>query len=239
MSSAPPDRDGTPTVPPRRRWTPTRITTAIVGVVLVILSLAVLATGVAAAYLGTAGRDDGYVHLDSNAFHTEGYALVSTTLVSDEVGTTWDVALSMFGRARIQVTAGEGTGPIFVGIARPDQAATYLAGLDYTTARDLARLGITYTTHKGTAPADPPGQERFWTSQASGLGTQTVFAPARGDWMLVVMNADGSRPVGVRLDLAASLPGLAWVGAGLLLLGVIGLAGGVMLMVLPARRVRR
>lgn len=41
------------------------------------------------------------------------------------------------------------------------------------------------------------------------------------------MNADGSHPVAVRITIAASLPSLPWIAAGLLAGGILVLAAGV------------
>jgi len=49
------------------------------------------------------------------------------------------------------------------------------------------------------------------------------------------MNADGSRPVAVRINVAASLPSLPWIAAGLLAGGVLALTAGVILIAVPAR----
>ena len=50
------------------------------------------------------------------------------------------------------------------------------------------------------------------------------------------MNANGSRPVAVRVSVAAALPSLPWIAAGLLVGGILVLAAGVILIVVPARR---
>jgi len=50
------------------------------------------------------------------------------------------------------------------------------------------------------------------------------------------MNADGSRPVAVRISVGAAMPALPWIGAGLLGGGVLVLAAGIALIVGPARR---
>jgi hypothetical protein len=50
------------------------------------------------------------------------------------------------------------------------------------------------------------------------------------------MNADGSRPVTVRVSVAAALPSLPWVATGLLAGGVLVLAAGIALVVVPVRR---
>jgi hypothetical protein len=50
------------------------------------------------------------------------------------------------------------------------------------------------------------------------------------------MNADGSRPVAVRIGVTAAMPALLWIATGLLAAGVLTLAASVILIVVPARR---
>ena len=54
--------------------------------------------------------------------------------------------------------------------------------------------------------------------------------------MVVVMNADGSRPVSVQVNGAATLPALPWIATGLLVVGFACLAGGVLLIAIPLLR---
>ena len=73
--------------------------------------------------------------------------------------------------------------------------------------------------------------------RAAGPGTQTLtWAVRSGDWMVIAMNADGSRPVNMQVNVAATLPALAWIAAGLLIGGIIFLLGGILLIVIPVRR---
>ena len=66
---------------------------------------------------------------------------------------------------------------------------------------------------------------------------QTLTWPDRsGNWTVAAMNADRARPVAVRISVAATLPSLPWIAAGLLAGGVLLLAAGVILIALPARR---
>ena len=53
------------------------------------------------------------------------------------------------------------------------------------------------------------------------------------------MNADGSRPVTVRLSVAATLPDLPWIATGLVIAGILVLAAGVILIAVPTRRAAR
>jgi hypothetical protein len=57
-----------------------------------------------------------------------------------------------------------------------------------------------------------------------------------GDWMVVAMNADASRPVNMQVNVAATLPALLWIATGLLIGGIIFLVGGILLIVIPVRR---
>ncbi|HEX9358481.1 MAG TPA: hypothetical protein VF933_32305 [Streptosporangiaceae bacterium] len=54
--------------------------------------------------------------------------------------------------------------------------------------------------------------------------------------MVVVMNRDGAPGLTVRADAGVTVPALPWIAAGLLAGGVLFAAGGVLLIVLPARR---
>jgi len=77
----------------------------------------------------------------------------------------------------------------------------------------------------------------IWTAQAAGPGTQTLtWAAKSGNWMVVVMNADGSRPVSVQLNGAATLPALPWIATGLLVAGFACLVSGVLLIAVRLRR---
>ena len=54
--------------------------------------------------------------------------------------------------------------------------------------------------------------------------------------MVVAMNADGSRPVSMQVNVAATLPALPWITAGLLAGGFACLIAGVLLIAVPLRR---
>ena len=146
----------------------------------------------------------------------------------------------LIGTVRIQVTQASGTAPAFIGIAPAGPADRYLAGVGYATVRGAAGHRGTYTEHAGTAPAVPPGRAGIWTARAAGPGIQTLtWAPRSGDWMVVAMNADGSRPVAMHVNVAATLPALPWIAAGLLAGGIVFLIGGVLLIAVPVRKASR
>ena len=152
----------------------------------------------------------------------------------------WDVLRSLFGTVRIRVTSSTSSGPVFLGIAPARAASGYLANVSYDTVRGITRDHATYTVHRGVAPATAPGQAGIWAAQTAGLGSQTLSWPASdGSWIVVAMNADGSRPVAVRIHVAAALPSLPWIAAGLLTGGGLLLAAGIILVMVPARHAGR
>ena len=76
--------------------------------------------------------------------------------------------------------------------------------------------------------------------KTAGPGTQTLaWRVASGRWTVVAMNADGSAPVSVRVNVAATLPALPWVATGLLIAGGMFLLGGALLIALPVRGASR
>jgi hypothetical protein len=216
-----------------RGWTGGRIVAAIAGSVLVLCSVGLLG-GSGVALWAQASRHGGYADLGTVSYSVPGYAIASDTIgLHLAAGTASD----LIGTVRIRVTQASGTTPVMVGVAPAGAAARYLAGVDYATVRGAAGHRGTYTEHAGSAPAVPPGQAGIWTAHASGPGTQALTWKVRsGDWVVVAMNADGSRPVSLRVSLAATLPALPWIAAGLLTGGVLFLIGGVLLIVVPVRR---
>jgi hypothetical protein len=218
------------------RWTAGRIVAVVVGAVLVLCSLGLLG-GSGVALWAQTNRHGGYADLGTATYRVPGYALASEQIgLHLATGTVSDLV----GTVRIRVTPAGGTGPAFIGIAPAGAAARYLAGVDYATVRGAAGDHGTYTEHAGSAPAVPPRQAGIWTAQASGPGTQTLtWAPRSGDWMVVAMNADVSRPVAMTVNVAATLPALPWIAAGLLIGGIIVLAGGILLIAVPLRRASR
>jgi uncharacterized protein DUF4389 len=225
LPSAPPSAPG--------GWTGGRIVSVVAGAVLVLCSLG-LFSGSGFALWAQTNRHGGYADLGTASYSVPGYAIASDTI---GLHLAAGVASDLIGTVRIQVTQAGGAAPAFIGIAPAGAAARYLAGVDYATVRGAVGEHGTYTEHGGSAPAVPPGRAGIWTAHASGPGTQTLtWAVRSGDWMVVAMNADGSQPVAMRVDVAATLPALPWIAAGLLIGGVIVLAGSIALIVVPVRK---
>jgi hypothetical protein len=220
-------------------WSTARLVTAVTGVLLALCSLGLLAAGGTAVWADRTQRHGGDIDLGTWTYRSTGYALAGRPAdVFGEGG--WDVLRSLFGTVRISVTSATSPGPVFLGIAPARAASGYLTNVSYDTVRGITRDHATYTVHRGAAPATAPGQAGIWAAETAGPGRQTLSWPARdGSWMVVVMNADGSRPVAVRIHAAAALPSLPWIAAGLLTGGGLLLAAGIFLIVVPARHAGR
>jgi hypothetical protein len=234
---APPTRP----VPPRPGggWTAGRIVAAIVGAVLTLTSLGLLAGGGVLLGADRLARDGGYVTSGTRTFTTPGYAITSDNFQLDPAGPSWFYPSNILDKVRVRVTSDNTSSPVFVGIGRSDAVAAYLSGVQQTRFSDFAtRHGVTQIS--GGAPTTAPAASRAFTTSVSGTGRQSlVWAAESGDWTIVVMNADVTRALSVRTDLGATIPSLPWIAAGLLVVGLVILAGGVALIAVPASRAGR
>ena len=147
----------------------------------------------------------------------------------------------LFHRARlgtIRVTAtGTETTPIFVGIARKADVNRYLAGVahDEVTDFEVDPVSITSARRTGSETPAPPTDQSFWARSDTGPGRQAMTWPVkRGDWSVVIMNADGSPGVSTGVSVGAKLGFMLWLGASLVAVGAILAAGGAAILV--ARR---
>ncbi|MFG1913164.1 DUF4389 domain-containing protein [Kribbella sp. NPDC048928] len=199
-----------PTENLQRRMSAGRIIALVLGVLVTLASVVGLAVGGALAWLDEGRRDTaGYITSDQVTLSTTGYALTSENLTIDTAGRT--LPHRWFGDARVRVTSADGT-PVFVGLAHVADVTSYLSGVGYTTVVAVGPNRTTYQNHAGQAPSTSPATLTIWRVKASGAGEQTITWPVEnGDWMLVVMAADGSRNVNVRADVGATAPVLEWV----------------------------
>jgi hypothetical protein len=200
-----------------------RIVAIVAGTIVALLALGSLAVGGIAIGVHSTQRDaDGYYTSSSETLATPTYALVADKL---EVGTdpAWLFRKGRLGTIRVAAT-GTRDKPVFVGIARKSQVESYLGNVRHDTISDfeLAPLTVTYGHERGTAAPTAPGAQRFWASKSTGSGQQTLSWPVqKGDWAVVVMNADGSPGIHADVKVGAKVGFLLWAGIGLLALGAL------------------
>jgi hypothetical protein len=231
----------TPQPPPRPYatapgWSAGKIVALVFGIVLLLPGLALLAGGGALLWADQANRTDGYVFTETDDFATTGYALVSER-IELTTDADWFPISAALGTARAEVTSTDPGTDVFVGIAPAADAAAYLGGVKRSVIDDLGTGRVDEAPLPGAAPDGAPGEQDFWTAQSSGPGTQALdWEPADGDWVFVVMNADGSAGVSMDARVGATLPALGGIAWGVLLSGIFLTVISVLLLVLSIRR---
>ena len=226
-----------PTWKPASSWSAGRIIARVFGVVLLLPGLGLLGGGGLLLWLELGNRTDGYVFSETDSFSTEGYALASER-IDLATGADWLPISAALGTARAEVTSLVGE-DVFVGIAPADEGAAYLDGVAHSVIDDLGTTANDEQFIDGGPPPGLPGDQGFWAAQASGSGTQRLdWEPDQGDWLFVVMNADGSAGVAIDTRVGATFPALAGLAWGLLGAGLLLTIVAVLLLVrsIPSRR---
>jgi hypothetical protein len=211
---------------PAGGWTGGRVTTVVIGSVLLVSAGGLLTGGIALAVADQTMRDEqGFLMTGAQEYTAPGFAIASESMDLHADGASDLIPGVLLGDAKIQVDPPTEDREIFVGVADSADAAAYLDGVRHSTVSDFRDdsgddAGPVYRETDGAAPATPPGDADIWVADASGLGEQrAVMELESGDWTIVVMNADGSRGVSTEVEVGATFPALEWVVATLLLVG--------------------
>lgn len=228
------------TAPPeagKTGWTAGRVVAVVVGSIASLLGAALVLGGLALIIAHASGRDaDGYYTTGTERLATATYALTAEDIDLGSWGAD-AVPKDVLGHVRIRAERPGGR-PVFVGIGPHGEVDAYLRGVAHAEVTDLNPPH--YRISAGGAPRRPPSAERFWVASTAGSGRQAVtWKVEGGNWAIVAMNADGARPVVIDADVGAKVGWVLGVGIGLLVLGLLILAGGVLLIVTMARRASR
>jgi Domain of unknown function (DUF4389) len=200
-----------------RRWTGGRVVAAVVGGVLALLGLGLFVGGAVAVVVDQTQRDSGFLMTPSQTFDTGSYALVSKGLDVTVDVPQW-VLNDLIGTVRIRSRS---TNDVFVGIGPEVEASRYLDRVERSVVTDIGP-DPDYSTKPGGAPSSAPGKQTFWVASTSGAGEHVLdWKVEDGKWVVVAMNADGSRGVTSDLSIGAELDELIWIGIGLLAAGLL------------------
>lgn len=228
----------------------------VLGALLTVLGLAATIGGAVLSGAEVAQREGRYLTGDTERYQSTGYALTSPLVVIDPgyaempgVPPVGDLA-----SVQIRVTPVIPGQEIFIGVAEASDVSAYLQDVPRTSLGDGSwdvtgnRSGSPSwpdnnedepTTPGNRTPAEPTAQD-IWVASATGTGTQEItFDLQQGQWSLVVLNADTTRPVWVDLQAGARTEVLGPIGTGLLIGGLIGLVVGVPLLLLGTRGLGR
>ena len=223
--------------PPRRPSRAGRVVALALGTLLVLPGVGLLGAGGTLLWADSLDRSAGFVVSPHEDFSSVGYALVSDR-IELSAGPDWLPVPETLGTARLEVT-GSGPGDVFVGIAPAADGRAYLDGVQRTVVDGLGFDAPASDTDQlpGGEPSGPPTDQDFWIAQSAGSGTQQVtWDPADGDWLFVVMKADGSPLVDVEARIGAEFPSLGVIAWSLLFMGAVLTYPAVRLLVRGSRR---
>ena len=236
-AAVPPSTTG-PSVPVSgSRWTGGRIFAVTLGSFLLLLSGGFLTGGIGTIVVDSNMREDGFLVTGEQTFTTDTFAMTTENMEFHiGSGAEW-VPESLLGDVRLTASA---DGPVFLGIAETADVESYLADTPYSTLVDFESDGgwdggwdgtPVFREHAGTGtPSADPETLDIWAAQTSGTGEQVLtWAPADGDWTVVLMNSDATAGVEADMAAGAELPVLGWVGPVLLAIGGTLLVIGIVL----------
>jgi hypothetical protein len=214
-----------------------RVVRIVFGSLTLLAGLAFLSAAIAGIFGLENNRDStGYFVTHTHHYQTSSFALSTESL---NVGSVTGAVETSLLRLRITATSTNTAKPLFIGIARTEDVARYLASVQHDELKNIRfdPFKVDYRRIGTTAPSALPSTRSFWQTRASGTGTQTISWPVKdGQWSAVVMNADGTRNVSVDAQVAARLSGAWWFVAALTVLGALSLLGGFALVRSGGRR---
>ena len=218
-----------------------KVVSLILGSLLLLVGIALLFGGGALVGVGlTFINEDGFLTSPPTVIERDTYAVTGRMVLEGDWIWWWRQPATV----QVKMT---GEQPVFIGIAPSSDLEDYLSDISYSQIEDVdfddyrgRRVWTTdYRDYIGTSAPAPPGGQTFWHAGVQGAGTQTLkWGIEPGDWMLVVMNADGSRGIEISGTVGVEAPWLLAVGIGLLAAGAVLTALGLTLILLVARRAR-
>ena len=207
----------------------------VAGVLLTALGLGLSAVGVALVLLDASQRDGRYIFTDTERLQTVGHAIttVPVTLDLDDdaaaVAGTFGLedVISIQLRARPVIPDQR----VFIGIADARDVRDYLEDVPHSVYDE------TLVEHGGSRAPEPPADQRIWEHSVIGTTQQTITLDVRsGDWVAVIMNADGTRPVWVDVQAGARTELFGLANPTVLIAGLASVAMGIPLVLLGAAR---
>jgi len=216
-----------------------RVVRAAVGALLVLVAAPLVLTGVGVRFAeGYTGPDGGF-RAGTEQINSSGYAAVVPDI--DQLLRA-DLPFARGGQTTLRLAAKGSGGPLFLGLAPYPAVERYLAGVTYSQidrirpARGAFPVDARVVPGMGAVPG-PPISQTFWISSGTGLirdgraEDPLVWSPstARGQNLaLVIMRADGSSGLDIRLQaelkpewLRPTMWGLLALGGSIALVGAL------------------
>ncbi len=212
-----------------------KIVLIVLGVLVLLLAAGVLLGGGALIVVNNVFTDaDGYLATREISIDGEGYAVLSETARLDRLTALarWPATVRVRAAPELEGAA------VFLGVAPAERAESYLAEVPHDIVEDftLRPERIAYRRIPGTDEPAPPVTQQFWVASVTGPGKQTLqWDAAPGNWVLVLMNADGAAGVRASITLGLRLPWLGRLGIGVLIGGALVFLMGLACVVFASR----
>ncbi len=138
---------------------------------------------------------------------------------------------------RLRATNADSERDVFVGVARQVDVDEYLAGVAHDEVVDMSDpFTPVLQDRSGRSQVAPPASVGIWEVSATGSGTQQLdWEATRGQWAVVVMNADGRSGISTDLNIGAKAAFVLPTALLLLGIGSVFTVGAVALIVTGAR----
>jgi hypothetical protein len=207
----------------------------VAGLLAGLIGLGLATVGAGGLWLQSRRDAAGFVSTNAQLLSSSAAAITAEN-VDLRVGSgvnSW-VSSNRFGTIRVRATAVDGS-PVFIGIAPESAIDSWLAPVAHDEVRNIAGGTVTYVHRNGQPAAPAPTAQTFWSTSVSGSGSQELQWPIRsGRWGVVLARPSGAPGIQARVDVGANIPELTGLSVGLLIGGLVLLAGGVVLVVVGA-----
>ncbi|HEX4692844.1 MAG TPA: hypothetical protein VH276_19245 [Solirubrobacteraceae bacterium] len=207
----------------------------VTGGIVALIALVLLLAGAGLLWASTANTDgNGWWTSGEHRYATSTRALTTQKLDIGADAPRWMFGSDHVGDVRVRATPTSTATPVFVGVGPTRKVQAYLgqAARVELTDLDFDPFRADFTRREGdNSELARPASQGFWAASSTGTGRRSVdWQIRRGSWSVVVMNANASPGVSVRLSASAKVPLVHDVAVGLLIAGgVIGTGAGILL----------
>jgi hypothetical protein len=211
-----------------------KIVLLILAILLVLVSIVLIAGGGFILAFDTGFKDSqGYYSTGSIPIESSSSAIITYPAdFQNEPDWYWEDQMPF--SVKVEASNATPDKPIFIGIAHESDLINYLEDVSYDKFEGFS--SHPYTVHlnqiEGTRLPSDPTKQTIWVTSVTGKGTQTLNWDIRnGNYSLILMNADGSKPIEATVALGIKMPAvLKGVGIGLLTGGIVLLIlGGILI----------
>lgn len=203
----------------------------VLGIPLVLLGLIVTLAG---AVLLVLVGPDGRFTLPDNVARSSARGLLFDGLSLQGIPEDGGFAVDV----EVEVRDLDETEDVFVGIGPRAQVERYLRDVALDRLLQANWPGGVRTERiegPGFRVPPPPAEQDLWVASDVGRRAEIRWRASDGDWVVVVMNADGSSQVEVAGTVAVTVPALGPASVALAIVGIAMLVGGIVLTVSGAR----